>query len=68
MTTQPYHDLVKNQLSILSQVQNYQLHLIQNSSKYLTTPIQLYDIEVSHIKTMEKELKRRQGVEGKTRS
>jgi hypothetical protein len=34
-----------------------------NSSKYLTTPIQLYDIEVSHIKTMEKKLKRRQGVE-----
>jgi hypothetical protein len=31
----------------------------------LTTPIQLYGIEVSHIKTMEKKLKRRQGVEDK---
>jgi hypothetical protein len=28
-------------------------------------PIQHYGIEVSHIKTMEKKLKRRQGVEGK---
>jgi hypothetical protein len=31
----------------------------------LTTPIQLYDIEVSHIKAMEKKLKRRQEDEGK---
>jgi putative cell wall-binding protein len=50
----------------LCQVQNYQLHLTQILLSILTTPIQLYDIEVSHIKTMEKKLKRRQGVEGKT--
>jgi hypothetical protein len=67
MTTQLYHDLVKNLLSILNQVQNYQLHLTQNSSKYFDYPIQHYGIEVSHIKTMEKKLKRRQGVEGKSR-
>jgi hypothetical protein len=46
-------------------VQNYQLHLTQNSSKYFDYPIQQYDIEVFHIKTMEKKLKRRQGVKGK---
>jgi hypothetical protein len=45
MTTPLYHDLVKNILSILAQVQNYQLHLTQNSSKYFDYPIQQYDIE-----------------------
>jgi hypothetical protein len=46
-------------------VQNYQLHLTQILLSILTTPIQLYDIEVSHIKAMEKKLKRRQEDEGK---
>jgi hypothetical protein len=40
MITQLYHDLVKNLISILAQVQNY-----PNSSKCLTTPIQHYGIE-----------------------
>jgi hypothetical protein len=31
-------------------------------------PIQQYDIEVYHIKTIEKKLRRRQGIEGKIRS
>jgi hypothetical protein len=46
MTIQLYHDLVKNLLSILAQVQNYQLHLTQIILSILTTPIQQYDIEV----------------------
>jgi hypothetical protein len=76
-----YHDLVKILISILTQVQNHQLHLTQNSSKYLTTPIQHYDIEVSPYQDHEeggegkirswredKELKAKQEVEEKTRS
>jgi hypothetical protein len=45
LTIQLHHDLVKNLLSILCQVQNYKLHLTQNSSKYFDYPIQQYDIE-----------------------
>jgi hypothetical protein len=37
---------VKNLLSIFTQVQNYQLHLTQSSSKYFDYPIQQYDMEV----------------------
>jgi hypothetical protein len=64
MTTSNRPWLSENLLSILAQVQNY---LTQNSSKYIDYPIQHYDIEVFP-KTMEKKLKRRQGVEVKTRS
>jgi hypothetical protein len=63
-----YHDLVKNLLSILAKCKTIHSILPKNSSKYFDYSIQHYDIEVSHIKTMEKKLKRRQGVEGKTRS
>jgi hypothetical protein len=68
MITQLYHNLVKIYSQILAQVQNYQLHLTQNSSKYFDYSIQQYNIEVFPIKTMEKKSKGRQGVEGKTRS
>jgi hypothetical protein len=37
MTTQLYHYLVKNLLSILAQVQNCQLHLTQILLSILTT-------------------------------
>jgi hypothetical protein len=40
MAIQLYHNLVKNLLSIPAQVQNYQSHLTQNSSKYFDYPIQ----------------------------
>jgi hypothetical protein len=69
-----YHDLLKNLLSILTQVQNHQLHLTQNSSKYFDYPIQQYDIEVIPYQDLgekveektrswrqNKKLKRRQG-------
>jgi hypothetical protein len=62
MITQLYHDLVKNPISILAQVQNYQLHLTQNSSKYFDYSIHQYDIEVFPYQDHGEE------VEGKTRS
>jgi hypothetical protein len=41
-----YHDLVKNLLATLTQVQNYQLHLTQILLSIFDYPIQQYDIEV----------------------
>jgi hypothetical protein len=62
MTIQLYHDLLKNLLSVLTQVQNYQLHLTQNSSKYFDYPIQQYDIEVfpyqNHVEEVEEKTRR----------
>jgi hypothetical protein len=45
MITQLYHDLVKNLLSILAQVQTNQLHLSLILLSILTTPSNKYDIE-----------------------
>jgi hypothetical protein len=68
MTIQLYHELVKNVLSILAQVQNYQLHLTQILLSILTTPSNNMTGKFSYTKTMEKKLKRRQRDEGKRRS
>jgi hypothetical protein len=46
MAIQLYHDIVKNLLPILAQVQNYQLHHTQILLSILTTPSNKYDIEV----------------------
>jgi hypothetical protein len=65
MITQLYHDLVKNLLSILAKCK-LSNSSYPNSSKCFDYPNPtLWHRSFSHIKTLEKKLKRRQGDEGK---
>jgi hypothetical protein len=65
MTTSNPPGLSENLLSILAQVQNYQSHLTQNSSKYLDYPNQHYVIEVFPYQDHGEEVEEKTRVEGK---
>jgi hypothetical protein len=67
MTTQLYHDLVKNLLSNPCPSVKLSTPSYPNSSKYFDYPIQQYDIEVFPYQDHGKEVEEKTRDEGKTR-